>query len=216
MYTLDATTLTIQGLNLKVEIEQDTDSGRPWDECDGYGPVREARSDYGRITKSPGERILHAGDRGCYSWVYDWNGALDMARRDGWGVSECDRPDNWDSMTKRQRTELAVKHDFDFLKAWCDENWVWCGVVVTLMLPDEDGNLQPYNGPLTMRDSLWSIEFWQYESLTSKKNEHLMGIINEIADSLAKTYRDEEAERLACEERDIRTQCGRQFEMFYA
>ena len=204
---LDESTVEVDGLTFKVEICQDFDSRQPWKECDCFGIVREAEKGYydRYLPKAPGERVLHEGDRNCYSWVYDWAETMKIAKRDGWGVAEGDRPANWDTLTPGQRTELAVQRDFDFLQAWCNDTWVWCGVVVTLMLPDEDGDLTPYDGPLNMRDSLWSIEYWQYEPLTSKKNSYLNETIHEIASGMAQTYKAEEAERLACEERDICT-----------
>lgn len=207
-YTLHEEKIEANGLTFAVQIKQDEDSRQPWKECEGHGPVREANRNgwSGHIEKSPGECILHSGDRGCYSWVYDWAGAIRLAEEDGWGVSEENRPANWALLTKRQQTEIAVQRDFDFLKAWCDDEWVWSGVVVTLMIEDDDGELVRYKGPLDCRDALWSVEFWQYEDLDSDKNKYAKEIALEMIESISKRYHAEQAERQACEERDIVTE----------
>lgn len=211
-YTLEETTVEHMGLTFKVTVEQDTDTGRPWQEHDGHGPVREGhRSDYYRgIEKTPGERVLFAGDRNQYTWLYDWAGAVKLAEKDGWGVSEDRRPANWETLTKGQQRELAVQSDFDFLKAWCDEEWVWAGVVVTLMVEGKGGDLVEYDGPLagTFHDSLWATEYWQYEGLKGAKNSHIKEVIDELIGGVAKAYLKEAAEKLACEERDIVTEAA--------
>lgn len=206
-YVMHEEKIEVHGLTFRVRIEQDSDSRRPWEACDGYGPVREVTRGYyeSHITKAPGERVLHHGDRNCYSWVYDWAGAIKLAAKDGWGVSKERRPANWDKLTKRQQREIAVQHNFDFLKAWCDDEWVWSGVCVDLMVEDEDGELAKYSGQLDCSDSLWSVEFWQYEDLDSKRNSYAKEIALEMIEGIAKRYRDEETERKACEERDIVT-----------
>lgn len=206
-YTLDESTRDVMGLTFKVGVQQDDCRGRPWKECDGHGPVREGDKGYHGVSKKPGERVLHIGDRNCYSWVYDWNGALALAERDGWGVSPEHRPANWESMTPRQQREVAVQRDFDFLKGWCDEEWVYAGLCVTLMIEDEDGELVKYEGPLSasFHDSLWGIEFWQYHSISYAKNSYIESEAVAMCEEIARQYHEEEAERQACEERDIVT-----------
>jgi hypothetical protein len=206
-YTMHEENIEAHGLTFRVRVEQDHDSRCPWEECEGHGPVREVTRGYyeRHIIKAPGERVLHHGDRNCYSWVYDWAGAIKLAEKDGWGVSEENRPANWDQLTKRQQREIAVQSDFDFLKAWCDDEWVWSGVCVDLMVEDEDGDLQKYDGPLDCSDSLWSVEFWQYQDLDSKQNSYAKEIVQKMIEDIAKRYHAEAAERQACAERDIET-----------
>lgn len=196
--TLEETMAEVDGLTFKVSIERDDDSRRPWEECHGYGPVREAKRNFydPKIQKAPGERVLHTGDYGSYSWVYDWNGALALAEKDGWGVSEENRPGNWDSLTKAQQREVAVQRDFDFLKAWCEDEWVWCGVCVTLMIEDDEGDLVEYDGPLTSKfhDSLWGVEYWQYGMRLPEKNSHVKEIIQDLCTGVASVYLKEQAE----------------------
>lgn len=205
--TLDTTTINAHGLTFRVSVERDDDCERPWKCCDGHGPVREgSRSDYGRhISKRAGEVILHQGDRNRYSWVYDWAGALKLAAKDGWGVSPEHRPAMWDTLTAKQQTEVAVQRDFDYLKAWCEDEWVYAGVYVQLMIEDEDGDLVDYDGPLQFDYAIWGVEFWQMYSLSKAKNKYAMEIASERIDSIAKKYRAEQAEAQACAERDIMT-----------
>lgn len=208
MYTLHGDTIQAHGLTFKLSIEQDEASSNPWEDCDDFGVVRKASANRctGFIDKSPGERILSTGDYGCYSWVYDWNATLVKAKREAWGLS--DRPANWDGLTKKQRTELAVQRDFDFLRAWCDSEWVWACVCLTLMVEDDDGDLVEYDGPLNFNDSLCGLEFWQHESIDHKKNAYITEIIDEITSAIAHQYRAEAAERTACEERGIVTEAA--------
>ena len=205
--TLATSTVKSHGLTFEVSIEQDEDSHEPWKECDGFGPVREIRRGYydRHFSKKPGERILHDGGDRNTSWAYDWAGATALAKRDGWGISPEDRPTDWNSLNAAQQHVLAVQRDFDFIKAWCDDEWVWCGVCVALMIEGEDDEPAAYDGPLDLRDSLWSVEYWQYENFDSVKNTYAKSVATEIIDSIAKTYFTEQAERLACEERDIVT-----------
>ena len=101
-------TIKKHGLTFIVDYVGDTDAGLPWDDCDEHGPVREAS-----ITdKRPGEKVL-GGGRG-YAYLYDWQAACAMARRDGW---------NAEPYTALGRVERAVLADFDFLQGWCRGAW---------------------------------------------------------------------------------------------
>lgn len=68
------------GYTITIEVERDDDHGAPWDENDGHGPVSEWRP---KQSKRPGEVILHS-DHGSYRF-YDWQEAVKIAKRDGWG-----------------------------------------------------------------------------------------------------------------------------------
>lgn len=74
---------TLQHGTIKISaaIEPDNDSGAPWDNCDGYGPV----SDWTRRDKKPGELVLNT-DHGSARF-YDYAEACRIARRDQWGVA---------------------------------------------------------------------------------------------------------------------------------
>ena len=67
------------GFDFKVYIEDDQDSGTPWDREDGHGPV----SDWTTRDKQAGELVLHSGR--SHKRYYDFAEACKIARRDGWG-----------------------------------------------------------------------------------------------------------------------------------
>lgn len=134
----------------------DDDSDAPWDREDGHGPVSDWRR--GR-DKSPGERTLQE-DRGQYRF-YDVAAATRIARRDGWGLSPEDqttwllahgrRPD-MGSMRPGEIVAEAVERDFQRLRAWCNDQWHYCGVAVRAL--DDDG--EPIGDEYA--HALWGVE----------------------------------------------------------
>lgn len=121
----------IDGEKYIVEWCYDTCSGAPWENSDFHGPV----SDWERRAKRPGERILNT-DRGARRF-YDFQQAM----RDAvtlWGCKP--GPDAVD----------AVERDYAYLRAWCNDEWHYCGIVVTLT--DDDGE------KTDVQHSLWGIE----------------------------------------------------------
>ncbi|MDE2202718.1 MAG: hypothetical protein KGJ38_08320 [Burkholderiaceae bacterium] len=120
------------GRRFVAEYYVDEDMGPPWKVHDGHGPV----SDWTRRDKRPGERVL-CEDRGARRY-YDWQAACKLARKDGWNVEPFDAPN---------RIERAVQADFDRLRAWCNDEWHWCGVSVRLDGADEN-----------FYHALWGIE----------------------------------------------------------
>lgn len=113
----------------------DTDTGAPWAEHDDHGPV----SDWTSASKRPGEMALndHRGSRR----YYDFQAAVKQAREEGWNTE----PYNWP--TKGAQAAAAAMADFKRLRDWCNDEWHWCGVVVTLTEGDND-----------ISASLWGIE----------------------------------------------------------
>jgi len=75
---------TIEGrtYRVRINVQDDTDMGAPWEEHDGHGPV----SDWTTREKHPGERLLNS-DRGSKRY-YDVAEANRIAKRDGWGLTE--------------------------------------------------------------------------------------------------------------------------------
>ncbi|WP_217468778.1 hypothetical protein, partial [Staphylococcus aureus] len=68
------------------------------------------------------------------------------ALRDGWDAN----PYNlFGEQSKRQQAAKAARADFEYLRAWCQDEWYWVGIIVTLL--DEDGN------KTDIRDSLWGM-----------------------------------------------------------
>lgn len=158
----------LHGVAFRAFLVADEDHGRPWEESDGHGPVRQVAKGYNGLEKRPGERPLYVGGRGEYSWAYDWQAAMKIARRDGWGVSGGRLPGE----TARQYAARAVTADFEFLRAWCNDAWHYCGVCVSRL--DEDGETldEPYSY------ALWGIESNAADYLREVANENAAEILH--------------------------------------
>lgn len=130
-----------EGQAFRIEYHYDPDMGAPWDNCDGHGPV----SDWERRDKHPGELILHE-DRG-YRRFYDFRQAIKQARREGWNGWDC-----WPAAQDRgQALQNAVRADYEYLRAWCNDEWHYMGVIV-FPLTAEGDELR------SQEQSLWGIE----------------------------------------------------------
>lgn len=130
-------TIEQHGATYLVEWFYDSDHGAPWEECDGHGVV----SDWERRDKRPGEFIL-SSDRGSKRF-YDFQATMAIAKRDGWNTAPYDWP------TKGAQAQAAVMADYEYLRRWCNDQWHYCGIVVTRM---EDGE------KTSDESSLWGIE----------------------------------------------------------
>lgn len=131
-------TIEQHGTAYRVQWVQDYDARAPWENEDGHGPV----SDWERREKRPGEMILN-DDRGALRF-YDFAAAVKQARREGWNTA----PYEW--KTKGEQAAAAALADFDYLRRWCNDNWHYCGIIVTVL--DEDGE------ETDISSSLWGIE----------------------------------------------------------
>lgn len=140
--------MNIHGVWFAVEMFYDHATRAPWANCDGHGPVRAgARS---ARAKTPGERPFGA------RYLYDWAEAIKLAKRDGWGVAPAKRPANWETLTAKQRVELAVKHDFDYLRGWAEDEWRYMvigvafwetgGPITDLTFADFCGGVETFEG----------------------------------------------------------------------
>lgn len=137
------------GFTFRAYVVADDDNPRPWEKCDGHGPVREVSKDWnGHLQKRPGERPLYVGGRNEYSWVYDWQEAMREALRDAWGAEGGQKPGE----TRRAYAARAVAADFDFLRAWCADRWHYVGVCVTRIDDEGEETDDPY------AYALWGIE----------------------------------------------------------
>lgn len=125
-----------KGLHFSVETEHDTDMGPPWEEHDGHGVV----SEWTTRPKRAGERVL-CEDFWTRRRYYDIQASMAIAKRDGWGINPERRAKleamKGGALSPGEIAALAVAADFDRLRAWCDDRWDWCVVVVTLL--DTDG-----------------------------------------------------------------------------
>lgn len=141
----------------------DSDTGAPWDEHDGHGPVSDWKP---RESKRPGQRPIGDSDHGSTRF-YDWQEATKLAKRDGWGwlpgklETRQINATTWQatcpgfvalgddinkaianlyaahraSMTPGQYIAGAVQKDYDHLDGWARNQWHWCGVSVAPMRP---------------------------------------------------------------------------------
>lgn len=123
-----------------VEYIDDQDAGAPWENSDGHGVV----TDWQLRDKRPGELILCTDHRAHR--FYDYAASCRLALRDGWDAA----PHNDGSETKRQQAAKAARADFEYLRGWCNDEWRYVGVVVTLL--DDEGE------KTEVSDSLWGVE----------------------------------------------------------
>lgn len=161
--------VTRDGFTLRARIEHDGDTGAPWEEHDGHGPV----SDWQCRDKRPGELVLsgpsYGMGRGTARRFYDFAEACRIARRDGWNAAPYDVPGE----TPRQRAAKAARADFERLRAWCEDQWNWCGVVVTASRA----------GVELGTASLWGIE--------SDAGDRLLEVANELTEEALAEAADE-------------------------
>lgn len=158
------------GFTLRARIEHDSDTGAPWEEHDGHGPVSDwRRRNYaGRYDKRPGELLLF--DDGRNALFYDFAEACRIARRDGWNAAPYDVPGE----TPRQRAAKAARADFEHLRGWCNDQWNWCGVIVTASRA----------GVALGTASLWGIESDAGAYLVEVANELTAEALAEAADKV--------------------------------
>lgn len=121
------------GNTYRIEWFYDSDFGAPWENCDGHGPV----SEWECRRKRPGELILTQDGR--YTRFYDFQAAVKRARREQWGMG----------ISGADFVE-AARRDFEYLRRWCNDQWHYCGIVVTLL--DERGD------ETLISSSLWGVE----------------------------------------------------------
>ena len=131
-------TIEQHGTAYRIEWVRDYDHGAPWEEEDGHGPV----SDWERREKRPGEMILN-DERGARRF-YDFAAAVKQARREGWSTA----PYEW--KTKGEQAAAAALADFDYLRRWCNDEWYYCGIIVTVL--NDEGEETDNSS------SLWGIE----------------------------------------------------------
>lgn len=141
-----------EGSTFGVSYEADIDSGAPWENDDGHGPVSDWRSysmRHGYSPKKPGERPL-CSDNGSARF-YDMAQAQLIARKDGWGYGGKSVAE-WQAtgLTLKQIAANAALSDYQRLRGWCNDDWSYIGVVVTLL--DDEGEDTPFS------DSVWCVE----------------------------------------------------------
>lgn len=160
------------GYTFRVEHVADHDHGAPWEMEDGHGVV----SNWTTRDKYPGELVLNS-DRSSKRF-YDLAETCRIALRDGWGARGAK-----DGMTSRQIAACAAREDYERLLAWCNDEWHYVGVVVTLL--DIEGN------ETDAQQSVWGVE------------SDAVGYLGEVAHELAIACITDTQLRLSHAEREI-------------
>lgn len=140
-----------EGFDISFEIIPDDATGAPWEENDGHGDV----SEWTTRAKRPGELVL-CSDRGKRRF-YDFAGLVAKALAEGWDAI----PYNDGQETKGQQAAKAARADFERLRAWCNDEWHWCGVKVSVSR----------KGTHLGSASLWGLESDAGDYLTETAND---------------------------------------------
>lgn len=121
----------IDGRDYRVRKSYDYDCGKPWEESDMHGPVREVRgrNERGYVDKRAGEVELFCdGRRTGTTWLYDVAEATKIAKRDSWGCPLTDEEMLTIGLTMnvRERARRAVEADVEALTMFLTGEWWWC------------------------------------------------------------------------------------------
>ena len=125
------------GWTLTVETQYDDDHGPPWEDCDWHGVVTGWTS---RMDHMEDWELSYSQHRYQY---YDYKGTLPRAIKEQW-----DAPP-YRTGTKLEQAMRAMRADYEYLRKWCNDEWWYVGVIVTLL--DE-------NGEELAEDSCWGYE----------------------------------------------------------
>jgi len=142
----DSITCEVDGFHTTATIHRDDYSGAPWENSCGHGVV----TDWTSRGKNAGELILNE-DRGSYRY-YDFAEAVKTAKKEGWGPGT---------------PADAARKGFDGLKAWCNDEWYYCGIVLTVR-----------KAGIKLDDS---SSFWRIEcNYPGSDNSYLRDVANEL------------------------------------
>jgi len=130
------------GLCAQVHIASDDDCGPPWEIEDG--PVVGIRELGRNENPQPNEHYLYQGGRDKKTYVYDYEASLQVALDDRWGIEG-----DTTSLSALKIAEYAVRDDVNHLRRWCNDEWRYIGVTVTLRGRDERK---------LSENSLWGID----------------------------------------------------------
>lgn len=144
----DGDTFTVDGRQFRLDILPDDCMGPPWKEHDGHGIV----SEWTRRDPEEGERVL-VGDRGSHRY-YDINASIQLALKDGWDAPPYGGTDN-------EKAVRAVERDFQHLQDWCNDDWSWVCLKVTLLDGEDAGEFETLGG----------VESNAYEHISDEAHE---------------------------------------------
>lgn len=142
------------GYTAIVRMDYDADFGAPWENCDGHGIVSEWTS----RDKKPGEFVLSEDSRGRSKRFYDFAQSVKIARRDGWDTAP------YGQGTNGERAHRAAMADFEYLRAWCRDDWHYVIVSIELQRNGETVADDSCGGIETFRDYWreWTAEQLRY------------------------------------------------------
>jgi hypothetical protein len=155
----DSIKCEVNGFTCIATAQRDECPTAPWAYGDGHGPV----SDWVARPKKSGELVL-GGDRHSKRF-YDFAEACRIARADGWGCEGGRK----DGETARAYAARAALEDYEVLRAWCDDEWAYYGVLVRVWRAGV---------PLTGRyaHALWGLE----GNYPGSDNGEFLGAANEL------------------------------------
>lgn len=133
-----------------VAYVRDEDSGPPWNWHDLHGPVC--------LRSHNDPKTRHDL---CDTHRYDFDGAVKKALEE-WGA------------TSQEDAEKMAEADFKRLKAWIDDDWWYCGIIVSKLIEAEGEVFQSAK----QTASLWEIES---DSDPDYFNEVIGDLISQIA-----------------------------------
>jgi hypothetical protein len=156
------------GRRYRVEIVSDNDQEPPWKQNDGEGIV----SEWTTRAKRPGERII-ASDRRSHRY-FDFAATVRKARDESWDAEP------YGTGTAGERAARATEVNFRRLKAWCDGDWCYVGVVVTPLCAC-------CGSPMKAKaESLWGVE--------SDDADYLETVAMELIEQIAPSDETEDCE----------------------
>ena len=145
-------TIDIDCRRYRVRFACDDDHGLPWEDDDGRGIVLDWRS---REGKKPGWRVLNID--GGSARYFDWGGTMKKAKQDGWGLGEEElaklTADLGAAPTPGQIAERATQMEFDFLRAYCNDDWSYVGIEVVAIIDGEPDE--------SLEETCWGFETWK-------------------------------------------------------
>ena len=115
----------INGYKFKI-VNQQGDDVPPWQYCDNEADLV---SDWTRRDKKPGEFVLN-NDR-IFKRFFDYQAACKYALKNQWGSRDALPGD-----TKKQIASKAALNLFNYWRSWCDDEWTYRYVEITLINPD--------------------------------------------------------------------------------
>lgn len=132
-------TVEVDGFHFTVRYLNDDSSRTSWSDGDGYGSISDPTS----REKTPGERVIYSDRWG--KRYYDWQGTIAKAKSEGWGLGEEELAKLTAKLgrtpTKGEITEQSVANDFEYHRAWLNDEWRFVTIHVRCEETGEDDYL---------------------------------------------------------------------------